>query len=174
MILRDGRPRASLSASNPSRSAAPPSSSEGQRRKTDDQERPDSTKPENAYRISGFRCQAARSSSFFARASRSSRASWCGLVARNRGDALHEVEDALGLATFLGQHSLDDLRRLGLEKPRLRRKSLRSSSLRATICSRAALMPLTKGIGRGIGEARQRRRGLMGEARGGVFASGGW
>ena len=33
------------------------------------------------------------------------------------------------------------------EKPRLRRNSLRSSSVRATIFSRAALMPLTKGIG---------------------------
>lgn len=34
-----------------------------------------------------------------------------------------------------------------LEEPRLRRKSLRSSSERATIFSRAALMPLTKGRG---------------------------
>src|SRR5262249_23709322 len=34
-----------------------------------------------------------------------------------------------------------------LEKPRLRRNSLRSSSVRATIFSRAALMPFTNGIG---------------------------
>gem|GEM_PF-4816952 len=33
------------------------------------------------------------------------------------------------------------------EKPRLRRKSARSSSLRATICCRAALMPFTKPCG---------------------------
>ena len=33
------------------------------------------------------------------------------------------------------------------EKPRMRRNSLRSSSVRTTIFSRAALMPLTKGIG---------------------------
>ena len=36
-----------------------------------------------------------------------------GLVARDCGDALHEVEDALGLAAFLSQDGLDDLRRLG-------------------------------------------------------------
>ena len=34
-----------------------------------------------------------------------------------------------------------------LLKPRLRRKSTRSSSVRATICARAALMPLTKRMG---------------------------
>jgi hypothetical protein len=34
-----------------------------------------------------------------------------------------------------------------LLKPRLRRNSVRSSSVRATIRSRAALIPLTKGTG---------------------------
>ena len=41
------------------------------------------------------------------------------LVARDRRDALHEVEDALRLAAFLGQYGLDDLRRLGFREAAL-------------------------------------------------------
>lgn len=37
-----------------------------------------------------------------------------GLVARNGGDALHEIEDRLGRASFLGQHRVDDSAGLGL------------------------------------------------------------
>ena len=56
------------------------------------------------------------------------------------------------------------------EKPRLRRKSLRSSSVRATIRSRAALMPLMKGCGEELAKFSSAGRRFMGEARGGVFA----
>jgi len=42
-----------------------------------------------------------------------------GLVASNRRDALHKVEDALGLAAFLGEHRFDDLRRPRLAEPAL-------------------------------------------------------
>src|ERR1700748_3848075 len=41
------------------------------------------------------------------------------LVPCNSRDALDEVKDALGLATFLGQHHVDDLRRLRLAKTTL-------------------------------------------------------
>ena len=68
------------------------------------------------------------------------------LVARDGGDALHEIENAFRRAAFLRQHLSITLAVSALEKPRRRRNSVRSSSLRATICSRAALMPLTKGV----------------------------
>src|SRR6185437_16346274 len=42
-----------------------------------------------------------------------------GLVARDGGDALHEVKDALRFAPFLGQNRLDDLSRLGLREAAL-------------------------------------------------------
>ena len=45
-----------------------------------------------------------------------------GLVAGDGGDALDEVEYALGLAAFLGQHRLDDLRRLALGEAALTQK----------------------------------------------------
>jgi hypothetical protein len=63
------------------------------------------------------------------------------------GDALNEIEDALRLAAFLDQDRVDDLRRLGFGKAAPAQDSLRSSSVRATIFSRAALMPLIKRIG---------------------------
>ena len=56
-------------------------------------------------------------------------------------DALDKVEDAFRWAAFLVQHGVDDLADSGLVKPRLLRKALRSSSSRATMVSRAALMP---------------------------------
>ena len=42
-----------------------------------------------------------------------------GLVPRDGGDALHEIEDAFGRAAFLGKHGLDDLSRLGLREAAL-------------------------------------------------------
>ncbi|GAB0118572.1 hypothetical protein [Acidisoma sp. 7E03] len=68
-----------------------------------------------------------------------------GFVPGDGGDALHE--NGLRFVALLGEHRFNDLRRLGFEKPRFRRKSLRFSSLRVTILSRAALMPSTKGRG---------------------------
>ena len=46
---------------------------------------------------------------------------------------------------------------------------MRSSSSRATIRSRAALMPLTKGMGEEFGELDQRRLRFVSEAGGGIF-----
>ena len=40
-----------------------------------------------------------------------------GFVARNRRDALYEVEDALRLAAFLSEDRFDDLGRLRLAEP---------------------------------------------------------
>lgn len=42
-----------------------------------------------------------------------------GLVTRHRRDALHEIENALGLAALLSQHRLDDPGRLRLAEPAL-------------------------------------------------------
>ena len=42
-----------------------------------------------------------------------------GLAAGDRGDALDEVEDTLRRMALLGQHGLDDLRRLGLAEAAL-------------------------------------------------------
>src|SRR6267142_133413 len=56
-----------------------------------------------------------------------------------------------------------------LEKPRRRKNSVRSSSLRATIRSRAALMPLTKGMGEELAKYQQRRRRLVRKAGSCVF-----
>ena len=47
-----------------------------------------------------------------------------GLAAGERRDALHEIEDALGLAMFFAQHGLDDLRRLRFGETALAQKAL--------------------------------------------------
>ena len=86
------------------------------------------------------------------------------LVAGDRRDALHEVEDALGLAAFFGEHCLDDLRCLRLAEAALAQEF-------GAFLVRARDDPLSCRLdavderhGRGIGKPRQRRRCLMGEA----------
>jgi hypothetical protein len=69
------------------------------------------------------------------------------LATGQRGDPLHKIEQVLRRTAFLVQDGLNDFRRLNLEKPRLRENPSRSSSLRATIRSRAALMPAMNGAG---------------------------
>ncbi len=92
-----------------------------------------------------------------------------GLVACDGGDALHKIENALGRATFLRQDRVDDLAGLGL------REATAAQEV-GTILVGARHDPLAGHLDavderqrRGVGEVRQRRRGLMGEAIGGVF-----
>ena len=77
-----------------------------------------------------------------------------GLLAGNRSDTRHEIEDGLGRATLLRQDSFDDLAGLGLREPALAEELVRSSSDFATIRSRAALMPLMKGMGEELAKFR--------------------
>ncbi|SMX34632.1 hypothetical protein COL8621_01407 [Actibacterium lipolyticum] len=84
-------------------------------------------------------------------------------------DPLHEVEDALGRAAFLGQNRLDDPPRLRLREPALAEEVL-------TVLVRPCddLLPrradaVDEGRGRGLGEAAERRGSLVGEAGGGGF-----
>ena len=87
-----------------------------------------------------------------------------GLVARNRGDSLHKVEDAFRLAAFFREHRLDDLGCFGLAEPALPQEfgsilvSARNDPL-----SRC-LDAVEEGRGRGVGKTSQRWGGLMGEA----------
>ena len=46
-----------------------------------------------------------------------------GLAAGERRDALHEIENALGLAMFFAQHGVDDLRRLRFGETALAQKA---------------------------------------------------
>src|SRR5579871_6790967 len=91
--------------------------------------------------------QAARSRSFFAFASMSRRTSWCDF---SRATAVMPCTKSKMLSG--GRPSSVSTASMilpvsALENPRRRRNSVRSSSLCATIRSRAALMPLTKGMG---------------------------
>ncbi len=115
MILRDGRPKASLSALIRHEAQRRPLPLRAAPQKTDDQVKRKGTKPE-------IRCSA---SPAFWKSGRPVEQLLCarfqiearvlvGLVACEGGDALHEIEDALGLAPFLSQHGLDDLRGLSL------------------------------------------------------------
>src|SRR5580700_5516425 len=89
---------------NSSRSAAPPSSSEGQRRETDDQKRRTGTKPETRFSASpAFRESGCPIEQLLRARLQVEPGVLVGLVARNGGDALHEIEDALRFASFLGQ-----------------------------------------------------------------------
>ena len=79
-------------------------------------------------------------------------------------DPLHEVEDALGRAAFLGQDRLDDPPRLRLREP-----ALAEEILTVLVRSRDDFLPrradaVDEGCGRGLGEAAERRGGLVGEA----------
>jgi len=69
------------------------------------------------------------------------------LGAGERGDALHEIEHALRRAAFSSRTTAITFAVSALLNPRLRKKASRSSSLRATIRSRAALIPVMKGAG---------------------------
>ena len=85
------------------------------------------------------------------------------LVSCDGRNALDEVKDALGLATFLGQHHVDDLRRLRLAETTL------AQEFGALIIGAGndlfARGPdaVDEGHGRGIGEACQRRRRFVGK-----------
>jgi hypothetical protein len=70
-----------------------------------------------------------------------------GLIARDGGDALHEVEDAFGLAPLLDENGLDDLRRLDLREPALAQEVCAILVAAGDDLLRAALMPLTNGTG---------------------------
>src|SRR5258705_13418773 len=79
-----------------------------------------------------------------------------GLAAGERRDALHEIENALGLAMFFAQHGLDDLRRLRFGESALAQKAL-------AVLDAAGDDPLSRRFDpgderrrRGIGEARER------------------
>ena len=69
-----------------------------------------------------------------------------GLAASERRDALHK-KDAVGLVSSSPNTVSMIFAVSDLEKPRLHRKLSRSSSLRATIRSRAALIPAMNGTG---------------------------
>ena len=73
------------------------------------------------------------------------------LVARQGCDALHKIEDTLRGTALLRQHRVDYFGHLGLGEAAATQElggpPMQSSSLCATIRSRATLMPLTKGIG---------------------------
>src|SRR6516162_11783226 len=86
------------------------------------------------------------------------------LVARHRRDALHEVEDALGLVALFGQHRLDDFCCLGLAEATLAQKV--GALLVGSSDDPLARRPnsVDEAHRRGIGKAIQRRCGLMGEA----------
>ena len=91
------------------------------------------------------------------------------LVARHRRDPLDEVEDGLRLASFLGEHRLDDLRRL-----RLAEAALAQKCGPVLVCARDDALTglgdaVDEGLRRRVSESCQRRRGLVREARGGVF-----
>src|SRR3984885_3746664 len=92
-----------------------------------------------------------------------------GLVPGNCGDALHEVEDALGLAALLGEHRLDDLGRLRLPEAALAQEfsSLVVSPSNDSLAR--SLDAVDERHGRGICETRQRRGRLVGKSGGGVF-----
>ncbi len=91
------------------------------------------------------------------------------LVAGDRRDPLDEVEDARRRVALLGEHRLDDLRRLPF------REATAPQEVAAVLVGFGhdplARRPdaLDEGTGRGVGEIHQRRRRLVGEARGGVF-----
>ena len=92
-----------------------------------------------------------------------------GLRPRRSGDALDEVEDGLGRAALLGQHGLDDPPGLGLRETALAQKGRAVLVIARHDLRAGRLDRVQEGCGRGVGEALQRRGGLMGEARGRVF-----
>jgi hypothetical protein len=72
----------------------------------------------------------------------------CALSARMGGDALHEIKDAFRRMRPSSASTVSMILPVSaLPNPRLRRKVSRSSSVRATTFSRAALMPATNGAG---------------------------
>src|SRR4029450_13703232 len=86
-----------------------------------------------------------------------------GFVARNRRDALYEVEDALRLAAFLSEYRFDDLGRLRLAEPTFAQEF-------GPVVVGARNDALARGLDavderhrRGVGEASKRRRRFMGE-----------
>jgi hypothetical protein len=89
-------------------------------------------------------------------------------VARDRRDALHEVEDALGFVALLRQHGLDDFCRLGLAEATLAQKvrALLVGSSDDPLARRPDAVD--EAHGRGLGETVQRGCGLVGETRGGI------
>ena len=117
--------------------------------------------------LRGF--QAARSSSFLARASMSSRASWWVLCARRAVMPCTKSKMLSGCAAFLLRTVSMIFAVSAFEKPRLRRNSLRSSSARATMLRARRLDAVDERHGRGIGETDQRWPRFMGETRGGIF-----
>jgi hypothetical protein len=80
-----------------------------------------------------------------------------GLAAGERRDALHEIEDALGLAMFFAQHRLDDLRRLRFGETALAQKALAILVATGNDPLPRRLDPGDERGGRGIGETRERR-----------------
>ena len=92
-----------------------------------------------------------------------------GLVARKPRDALHEVEDALGRAALFHQNLFDDLAGLGF-----REAAFPQEVIPVLVRPRHDLLPrgldaVHEALRRGIGEARQCRGRLMGEAECRVF-----
>lgn len=117
-LLRNGRSKASLSTSNPSRSKAPPSFSEGQRNEIGESDWCGITKPETrksvspASRMSGCPVEQLLGFCLHVEAGILIR-----FVACDGCDALHEIEDTFGRTAFLGQHRIDDLAGLRLGDP---------------------------------------------------------
>src|SRR5579872_1704177 len=92
-----------------------------------------------------------------------------GLVTGNCSDALHEVEDALGLAALLGEYRLDDLRGLRFPKAALAQEfgSLIIGARDDALAR--GLDAIDEGHWRGVGKPRERRRRLMGKPGGRIF-----
>ena len=124
MVLRDGRPGASLSTSTRHEAQRRPLTLKGRRREDVDRVKrrtgkPCTRKSDNPVRRGSGRCPVEQllGTGFEIEPSVLVR-----LIARDRSDALDEVENGLGLAAFLGEHRLDDLRRLGLAEAALPQK----------------------------------------------------
>ena len=92
------------------------------------------------------------------------------LGAGNRGDALHEIEHAFRRAAFLVQNGRNDFRRLGLGEAALAQEALPLLVLAGDDPFPRRPDAGDEGRGRGVGEARQRGRRLMGEALRGELA----
>src|SRR5713101_6413749 len=92
-----------------------------------------------------------------------------GLAAGERRDALHEIEDALGLAMFFAQHGFDDLRRLRFGETALAQKALAVLVATGDDPLPRRLDPGDERGRRGIGETRERRCRLVSKTLCGKF-----
>lgn len=87
----------------------------------------------------------------------------------DRCDPLHEVEDALGRAAFLGQHSLDDPPRLRLREPALTEEVLPVLARPCDDLLSRRAYAADEGRGRGLGEAAEYRGRFIAKAERGMF-----